>query len=96
MRSASSVVSRPLGGDVGGELWRETRVFLSIAPLEKADIISLSRLTMRVAEMVSLTGRSSFLGVTVSLEANFFTFGAAFSLVLEGFKVLRRERGLAG
>ena len=35
VRSARSVVSRPLGGDVGGELWRETRVFLSIAPLEK-------------------------------------------------------------
>ena len=49
---------------------------------------------MRVAEMVSLTGRSSFLGVTVSLAANFFTFGAAFSLVLESFKVLRRVRGL--
>ena len=91
VRSTSSVASRPLGGDVGGELWRETRVFLSMAPLAKADIISLSRWIVRVAEMESLTGGSSFLGVAESLEAVFFTFGAAFSLVLEGFRVLRKR-----
>ena len=90
MRSASSVASRPLGGDVGGELWRETRVFLSMAPLAKADIKSASRWVLRVVEMESLTGGSSFLGVDESLEAVFFTFGAAFSLVLEGFRVLRK------